>query len=449
MRKTLALAAMMVAGCAAFTSCGDDNKTAAPTSDCAINSVVMGTLYRDYQTTLSDGRDSSYVVNVVGSIYPLHIDQINRRVFNSDSLPVGTRINKVVFQSFSADGVIAYRLDSGKDTVFTIKDSIDFTHPRLFTVYSTDGTASRTYTFTLNVRQADPNAFTWTRQGSADSEVAELTDTRMIADGSTLRLWGKSGGAPVAFTRGMAAGSGWTKTAVTGAADIDTRSILSFNSRFYAMADGALAVSADGAAWTPVSSAPINVERLLAAGPTELYAVGEGKVWRSADGAVWTADSLDDSFSRLPQQEVCSAVLTADNNPRVKSVVCVGYTDGQSETWKKEVNLAYSENEPWSYYPITAETPRTLPYLQGLNMIEYDTNLFAFGIADDTVKVYVSNDDVRTWHRSTLRTALPAAIGRPTFATAAADGEGNIWLVCGGTGELWKGFLNSFKDSKR
>lgn len=447
MRKTLALAALVAAGCAAFTSCGDDNNTSAPTPDCAINAAVLGTLTRDYHTTLSSGKDTSYVVNVTGSVYPLHIDQLNRRVFNSDSLPVGTRVNKVVFQSISADGVVAYRTDSGQDTVFTTKDSIDFTRPRLFTVYSTDGTATRTYTITLNVRNADPDAFTWTREGEADGEVASLSDPRMICDGSTLRLWGKSGGAPVALTRATTGDGGWTKTAVSGVSDIDTRSIVLFNSRFYAVADGGLAASADGAAWTAVATSPVSVERLLAAGPTELYAVAQGGVWRSPDGTQWTADSLDDSFGRLPSEQVCSAVLTADNNPRVKSVACVGYNaDGQSETWKKEVNLGYAENEPWSYYPITAETPRTLPHMQGLNMIEYDSNLFAFGVADDSVRVYVSNDDVRTWHRATISTALPAGIGRPASATAAADGEENIWLVCGGTGELWKGFLNSLKD---
>ena len=39
------------------------------------------------------------------------------------------------------------------------------------------------------------------------------------------------------------------------------------------------------------------------------------------------------------------------NNPNIENIVCVGYLDGKTETWKKEMNKVYPEDNAWSYYP--------------------------------------------------------------------------------------------------
>ena len=68
---TAALLAMTFAGCSS-----DNDYTSGLTSDCAITAVTIGTLYRNYQTTLDDGRDTSYVITLPGSVYPMHLDQL-------------------------------------------------------------------------------------------------------------------------------------------------------------------------------------------------------------------------------------------------------------------------------------------------------------------------------------------------------------------------------------
>ena len=40
-------------------------------------------------------------------------------------------------------------------------DSIDFSQPRVFRVFATDGSGSRDYTVSLTVRNQDPGVFLW------------------------------------------------------------------------------------------------------------------------------------------------------------------------------------------------------------------------------------------------------------------------------------------------
>lgn len=77
--------------------------------------------------------------------------------------------------------------------------------------------------------------------------------------------------------------------------------------------------------------------------------------------------------------------------------------------------------------------------------MKYDGNLLAVGVANDTVRMYSSTDMARTWNHVTIKTTLPANIGTPAEVGAASDKDNNIWLVCSGTGVLWKGYLNRLK----
>ena len=64
--------------------------------DTAITSFSLGTMKRSVHTTSSTGADSVYKVNVAGSDYKFSIDQLNHRIFNVDSLPIGTDVSKVL-----------------------------------------------------------------------------------------------------------------------------------------------------------------------------------------------------------------------------------------------------------------------------------------------------------------------------------------------------------------
>jgi len=443
MRKIIAFVAALVFGTAFFASCSDDNKSSEASSDCAINSVVMGTLNRVY-TTYLNGKDTSYNVTVTGSLYPLHIDQLRGMVFNSDSLPQGTDITKVALTTFSADGVVGYRLESGKDTLFSTSDSIDFTNPRLFTIYSADGSGKRSYTINIVVHNSDPEAFSWAQAAPVNADVAALEEMRILANDGTLYLWGKKGGKTVVLTRSAEGKADWTANEVSGVENLESKSVNLFDGKFVAIADGGFATSTDGKAWTIQKSA-ITPDRILAVSDRDVYVVAENKVYSSSDGTNWKEEAIDDDASTLPAEFVSSAVIPAANNAQIENIISLGYTDGKDEVWKKIEDTIYPEEDSWYHYLYNEDTPRTLPYLKGFNLVKYDGNLLAVGVANDTVRMYSSTDMARTWNHVTIKTTLPANIGTPAEVGAASDKDNNIWLVCSGTGVLWKGYLNRLK----
>lgn len=447
MKKPIAFVVMSALALTFLASCGDDNKSSELSSDCAINAIVLGNLSRIYHTYLDNGKDTSYSITVPGAAYPLHIDQINRRIFNSDSLPVGTAVNKVYFTTFSADGIVSYRLESGKDTLYSTKDTLDFTSPRIFTIFASDGSGSRSYTIDIKIHNADPDAYSWVAASPTDNDVAKLESMRMIAKDGQLYLWGSKNGTNVVMTRKTGEGVAlWTKKDISGTDGLQTKSINLFNGKFVAISESGLVESENGADWTETATSLVP-DRILAA-DEELYITVSGKIYSSSDLKSWKEEKADNSTAFLPTENIYSAVLPAVNNPNIENIVCVGYLDGKTETWKKEMNKVYPEDNAWSYYPTTEETPRTLPYLKGFNMMKYDGKLFCAGINGDTVNVYTSTDGARAWKKVKVPTMVPAQTGKPTEIFMTPDDDNHIWLVCSGTGTLWKGYLNRLKADK-
>lgn len=447
MKKPIAFVVMSALALTFLASCSDDNKSSELSSDCAINAIVLGNLSRIYHTYLDNGKDTSYSITVPGAAYPLHIDQINRRIFNSDSLPVGTAVNKVYFTTFSADGIVSYRLESGKDTLYSTKDTLDFTSPRIFTIFASDGSGSRSYIIDIKIHNADPDAYSWVAASPADNDVAKLESMRMIAKDGQLYLWGSKNGTNVVMTRKTGEGVAlWTKKDISGTDGLQTKSINLFNGKFVAISESGLVESENGADWTETATSLVP-DRILAA-DEELYITVSGKIYSSSDLKSWKEEKADNSTAFLPTENIYSAVLPAVNNPNIENIVCVGYLDGKTETWKKEMNKVYPEDNAWSYYPTTEETPRTLPYLKGFNMMKYDGKLFCAGINGDTVNVYTSTDGARAWKKVKVPTMVPAQTGKPTEIFMTPDDDNHIWLVCSGTGTLWKGYLNRLKADK-
>lgn len=428
-----------------FSGCSSDNEiTSGLTPDCAITAVTMGTLYRNYQTTLDDGRDTSYVITVPGSAFPMQIDQLKNEVYNTDSLPQGTMVDKIIFSTFTTDGSVLLRKLDGNDTLYSTKDTLDFTTPRKFTVYASDGSGSREYTVKVNVHQADPEAYTWIADGGTNVDIAAMSDMKMLVDNDMLYLWGKKDGTTVLMTRQDAENTQWMYSETTGAENIDLQSITRFNGTFFATCTDGLMKSADGKTWETVTAniVPLN---LFGTSDTEIFASTAEGIYGSHDGSTWTACETDAPASLLPQASVVTARQPLITNSKIENIVAVGYIGTTSVVWKKEIDLTGVETNPWSYYPYTEENTKNLPYLQGLSMIKYENNLYAAGIRDGKVEIYESVDGARTWAVPDGKTILPANIGLPTEIKLATGKENTIWLVCAGTGQMWRGYLNRLK----
>jgi len=148
---------------ASCLSSNDDTTTGY--DDVSIQSFTLGKLNRYLHTTARSGADSLYKTTYTASTYKMSIDQLGGRIFNDDSLLIGTDARHVICTVTTKNGGVVYLKSMTSDTLAYFnsgKDSVDFSQPRLFRVFSTDGTTSRDYTVTLNVRSQQAGRMVWT-----------------------------------------------------------------------------------------------------------------------------------------------------------------------------------------------------------------------------------------------------------------------------------------------
>lgn len=182
MLKTLTAIPLLsvVFGCL-FTACLSDNQTEIVVSnDCVVTQIKLGKLHREIKTRTADGKkDSVYVQNVPGRLYELTIDQHNNTIYNADSLPFNTNVKRVVLSALSVrGGATLQSLATGRDTIVSLTDSIDFSQPRRLTIHGEDGISKRTYTIELRVHREEGDSAKWSRRSAADWDARHFADVQ-------------------------------------------------------------------------------------------------------------------------------------------------------------------------------------------------------------------------------------------------------------------------------
>lgn len=166
MRRIIHAFCGWLAAALVLTSCLNSNdSTTTVYDDMAIKTFSLGTLNRYLHTTTSEGKDSIYKTTYSASTFKINIDQLGHKIDNADSLLTGTDIEHVICNVTTVNNGYVYVKSTISDTLtyFTSgSDSIDFTEPRVFRVFSTDGSGSRDYTVRLNVRSQNAGTFNWT-----------------------------------------------------------------------------------------------------------------------------------------------------------------------------------------------------------------------------------------------------------------------------------------------
>ena len=161
---------ILLAGLSLMASClsGSDNEVTLY-GDAAITSFTLGTLNRYTATVTTEGKDTVVKSTVTGSSYTFHIDQINHRIYNTDSLPYGTDVSRVpVTLATYHNSIATIRSLESEDSLvyYSSSDSIDFTKPRQFLVWSSDGEGYSEYTVSVNVHQEQQDVFYWKQTSS-------------------------------------------------------------------------------------------------------------------------------------------------------------------------------------------------------------------------------------------------------------------------------------------
>lgn len=438
---TALLAGMTVTGCDS-----SENYNYELSRDCLVSAVTLGTLNRTVHYVNEQGNDTSYVVTVTGSMYPIYIDQVNNRIYNADSLPVGTDVTKVVFSTFSASGTMAVKsITTGKDTLFTAKDSTDFSLERLLTVYSADNSASRTYTVDIRAHHEEADTFVWQHIAESAPHITAFSEMSALCPENTLYLFGRTADGRVQLITSPARTPDFSRadnvTSATGVLP-DVNTVRFFRGAFYAIGGGRLLTAGtDATAWHAANAGVPALDALIGAGTDSLYAIGGTTVYASADGTEWTPCAVENA-PQLPDARVAAARQGARRGLDMESIVMTGTKDGQACVWKHDIDLRGDYSFPWTLLPQTTELGSFgCPVLEQPSLVVYDDALVLTGLtADRSVSpFYVSRDFGRTWDPD--RIAHPGMTGAGALAVVT-DADHYIWLICGGTGEVYKGRIN-------
>lgn len=440
--RTFPALVLAVATCGCLTTaCNTDNTYDVETSaECIVTGATLGTLPRTMHTLSSTGKDSTYTVNVSGSYYPLYIDQVENRIYNGDSLPVGTDVTRVTFQRFATVGTAAIRsLVSGTDTTFSATDSTDFSRERLVTIYSSDGTARREYRISINVHREEADSFRWARPVATNEYLPWLTYMRAAVKDGYLYIFAREREQKVLLKAPTADPSAMTRTPLSGRDAPDPSTIVAMGGSFYGLLNGKPARTEDGIMWMPLNTT-FRPDALVAAGSRTLYALSDGQLYASADGISWTEEELDEP-DRFPTEQFAWAVIPSRTDPTFEDVLLVGRRDGEVVVWKRNIDLTGGEQFAWNYYPTMADNPYNCPQLTDATLIAYDEGAVLCGLdADGNVApLYMSRDGGRTWKDDDV--PRPDA-AKPVTLAVTTDTDNYIWIVCAGTGEVWRGRFN-------
>ncbi len=450
MRKSILLWSFTVLSVLLVCSCKDDDEVVL-SSDCYISSFTLGNVKRMITTVNTAGRDTSYMISYSASYFPMTVNQLDGTIANKDSLPINSKVNAVL-ASVEASGTVVYRKPGDGDDAwrtYSASDSIDFTTPLIFRVYSPDYTASRDYALQVNVHRQDGDVFTWKK----------VTDPVMWSDADTLKtriwngclwLYARINGNTRLFTADLPGGDNWVEQPVTGLEKADVTTLTEFKGHLYMSgADGMLIRSEDGKAWDTVATG--RDVHLLAADRISLYALSDGRMWRSVDGLVWEEEDLDDVSALLPMRDFSAVSYTQENG--LNRILLVGNrnvdmypSDKAAMVWSHSMT-AEQEMARWTCFNVSPDNRYACPRLHSLNIVRYDDVLLALGRASlgGTIyqafdNLYVSHDNGITWKTDEVY-VLPGELkGQDVAMSAAVDNEYRLWIVT--EKQIWQGRLN-------
>ena len=399
------LVAGVMAASAFLSSClGNDYGDIEYPSESSIKSFSVGTLHQTFYGKDSKGNDSVYVDTVSYADVPFTIDQINRRIYNKDSLPKEVDITRVV-TSISADNAVYYE-KNGKDTIWSSADSLDFTNNITLKVmaYSkiqNNFVFGEPYTVTLNVHKLNPDSLVWKYFGNKKFENNSiLTEQKAIYNNEEIYVFGKTANGEfkvnkASVTRGNIT-SDWEEVAIN-TTDVNIYSATAFNGKIYYIANDELYT---------LENQGTKVGNLT--GLTNILCVSNNNlmVYKKAENEIVSIDSEGNELSEgkskfvsgYDLKERLSAISTPSlhNSSLWRTIVMTNDNDGTVETDITANVFSYisSDTEWVKYQP---NNPTTCPNQENISMISYDGKLFAYGEKFDYF--YSSTDNGLNWKK--------------------------------------------------
>ncbi len=475
MKKHCIALCMMIWVVGALVSCvNNDDEEATLYDDTAITafSLTSGTQYK--HTLSSKGEDSVYTVsaNTILANCVFSIDHYTGEITNKDSLPAGIDASKLLCSVSTYHNGVPYLVptEAGPEVVLQTTDTISFLSERQIRVVSTNGQNSRTYTVKVNIHKEEGDEFTWRRMGVLEPlKDAELVESALLGD--RLLVFALKGNSTEVYAMTAETPDTWTQLqAGLTAQAISSKGVVRGDTLFVADA-GKVMYSLDGEHYETLATTDVPVA-ILGKSTCELYGQSaEGLPMVSTDGGrTWTADAIavtdsnneeqlkallpthDMDFTCIPHPALDSAdyVLMAGNRNPDMSDTNPYKDDCYGKVWRKVADYGINARPgQWVCMNETEERPRQLPRMDNLQIFGYDDTFLALGgegIGPEAQPaystIYESRDGGLTWKESS-RCTWPDGMDKGLrMLSVSVDSYNNVWFVCSGTGEVWKGRLN-------
>ncbi|MCQ2259044.1 MAG: DUF6242 domain-containing protein [Bacteroidaceae bacterium] len=426
-----------------FSSCLSSDDEIVTTEECAIvtfgvNSITSEVITKKYD---SKGNAKDTVVNrmISSSDINFNIDQKNGVIYTVDSLPNWTDITKVV-PTFTCYGNLFYqREDSLYYLLASGRDSVNFTKPVKMLCVSTSGVAIKEYIVKINKCSTNTDTLEWSPVKSNLS--IKGGNKAFYMKGNVFAFAKNEEGGNIVSYANQANAEYWTSPVNI---DIDCKSVLVFNNKFYGLGADRCIYSASAesiATWTKVSDK--QVDRLLAADNYYIYALAGDSIIGSSDLMTWAVQGKADT-EMLPETDICSFYRKSPTNYNLSSVVMGGISsnnDKNAVVWYKVSSSESNSNQDWGYIQITHDNDYSLPRLDNLSMTFYQDALYAIGTKNGKFQhLYRSSDFGVTWHTYNKLYLLPEKMKAEDGAASIIAVNNALWIIQE-NGTIWQGSI--------
>lgn len=393
-----------------LSSClGNDYEEIEYPSTSSIKSFSIGTLHQTFYVKSSEGEDSVYTDTISYADVPFTIDQINRKIYNKDSLPKDVDITRVV-ASISADYAAVYYVKNNKDTIWTTTDSLDFSKPVTFKVMTFNPTLNQfdfgaSYEVSVNVHKLNPDSLVWKHfENNKFANNIVYTKQKAVYTNESLYVFGETADRSVkanktSVERGNI--SSWNE--ITLPAGTNIYSATAFNNNVYFVANGELYFLENQI--TKVGNST---------GLTNLITVSNGKLlaYKGNENKVVTIDSKGNELTESNfvngndlNGRMSAISMPSSHNKDLWRTIVMTNNIGTSEADSKATVFSYISNDTeWVKYQ--PNNPTTYPNQGNISMITYDGKIYAFG--EDFDYFYTSNDNGLNWNQETGYMVFPS-----------------------------------------
>ena len=441
--KFLSLIVSFICLSVGICACMDSEDTYAYSTDASIRAFGLDTIH--------------------GRYYKFTIDQIQRLIYNKDSLPMGadTILDRILIDTLTCTGWITS--GAPQDTIVDISDSLDLraainapgSEGIKLNSHAADGTTF-IYTLQIRVHQQDPDSMSWNRLSDhdpltlttpAEELKLQLFNGELLLYTSADELYGHDAD-PLS--------SGWTASTLQGWPEKALiNSMLSFHDKLYVMtAEGDLYYSADGRSWNLDENLGGNIVALVANFPANpvsymdetLVAIrttaeGQQQFVTTTDGLQWIEGALVEAT--FPTLNLSHTATTTANG--VGKVLVVGQPTAEDQATSLTPWFSLSADD-WA--PLSNNSDSGLPRFTHPFITHY-AGLFCC-TGGDLSTLYTSQTGI-VWAESDAKFRLPdELVGQAPYTllsdpTLSSDTKRDyLWAITaqGTSCTVWRGRLN-------